>query len=64
MRETELWARMGRHLGDPYCRAWAEQVVLAGLGGRTVSEALAAGVPAVTVWRVVWAALDLPASER
>jgi hypothetical protein len=38
--------------------------VLADLGGRTVEEALAAGVPPKQVWRAVWAALELPARER
>ncbi|WP_026926850.1 DUF3046 domain-containing protein [Granulicoccus phenolivorans] len=64
MRETELWARLDRHLGSGYARVWADQQVLADLSGRTVLEALAAGVPAKLVWRAVWSALELPASER
>lgn len=64
MRETELWSRLDRHLGRAYSGAWAEQVVLAALGGRTVVEALAAGVPTVRVWRAVWEALELPDAER
>jgi hypothetical protein len=38
--------------------------VLADLGGRTVDEALDAGVPPKEVWRAVWVALDLPPRER
>jgi Protein of unknown function (DUF3046) len=38
--------------------------VIAELGGRTASEALAAGVPPKQVWAAVWRVLDLPASER
>lgn len=64
MRETEFWARMNRHLGSGYARAWAAQVVLADLAGRTASEALDAGVPTQHVWRAVWAHLELPFSER
>ncbi len=43
MRHTEFWARMDAALGPAYSRAWADQQVLAELGGRTVAEALAAG---------------------
>jgi hypothetical protein len=38
--------------------------VLRDLGGRTVNEALAAGVEPKTVWRAVHTALELPARER
>ena len=55
---------MDRHLGDGYSRVWAQQQALAGLDGRTVDEALAAGEHPRRVWRVVWASLELPASER
>ncbi|HET8604285.1 MAG TPA: DUF3046 domain-containing protein [Marmoricola sp.] len=64
MRHTEFWARMDDALGAAYARSWAQQHVLAELGGRTVEEALAAGEDPKQVWRAVWAALDLPARER
>lgn len=64
MRHTEFWERMERHLGPSYARSWARDQVLADLGERTVSQALAEGWDAKTVWRAVWAALELPASER
>jgi hypothetical protein len=51
-------------LGSGYDRVWASQHVLADLEGRTVEEALAAGVSPKQVWAAVWAALDLPARER
>lgn len=51
-------------LGAGYARSWAQLQVLGELGGRTVDEALAAGVPPKTVWRAVWAHLQLPARER
>ncbi len=55
---------MEHHLGPAYSRTWAREQVLAGLGGRTVEEALAQGETPKTVWRVVWEVLELPASER
>ncbi len=55
---------MVRHLGPDYARVWADQTVLADLDNRTTSEALAAGVPFKTVWRAVWAFLELPDNQR
>ena len=60
MREAELWLRLGSVLPEGYSRVWADQVVLAELSGRTVSEALAAGVPCKVIWRAVWRHLELP----
>lgn len=64
MRETELWRRLEQHLGAGYARSWAAQVVLAPLGGRTVAEAIAAGVDCKSIWEAAWALLELPASAR
>jgi hypothetical protein len=64
MRHTEFWARMERALGPAYAPVWARQQVLGDLGGRTVDEALADGVPPKRVWRVVAEALSLPDSQR
>lgn len=64
MRHTEFWSRMDDALGRDYARVWASQHVLAELGGRTVDEALRAGVPPKDVWAAVWRALELPARER
>ncbi|HMR49371.1 MAG TPA: DUF3046 domain-containing protein [Arachnia sp.] len=64
MREAELWARMAEVLPGGYVEVWADQVVLAELGGRTVREALAAGLPCKRIWRAVWAQLELPESRR
>jgi hypothetical protein len=55
---------MEASLGAAYSRVWARQQVLAGLGGRTVDEALASGVPPKRVWREVADALALPESQR
>jgi hypothetical protein len=64
MRHTEFWSRMEHALGGAYAHAWADMHVLGDLGGRTVSQALAAGVPPKEVWAAVWQALELPPSER
>ena len=64
MKETELWSRMQQHLGGVYARVWATEYSLADLRGRTVMEALADGVPCKTIWRAVWAALELPLRDR
>lgn len=64
MRETELWARMNEHLGRAYAQHWAESQALSALGGRTVREALSDGVDCKTIWRAVWADLELPFVHR
>ncbi len=64
VREVELWRRLGDALGPAYAHVWAAQMVHADLGGRTVVEALAEGVPCKRIWRSVWTMLELPASER
>lgn len=64
MRHSEFWARMEQHLGASYASSWASQQSIAALGGRTVDEALDAGLPPQQVWRAVHSALELPASER
>jgi hypothetical protein len=51
-------------LGASYARSWASMFVLGDLGGRTVNEALAAGVPPKEVWASVWRALGLPLNKQ
>lgn len=55
---------MERTLGNGYARSWADDQVLRELDGRTPSQALSDGDPPKAVWRAVWSALELPASER
>ncbi len=64
MRLTEFWLRLERALGPAYARSWAADHVLAGLGGRTVEQAITGGVVTVDIWRAVHAELELPARER
>ncbi len=64
MKETELWQRLEAALGSGYYRVWAAEFSLAELGNRTDRQALADGLPSKTIWRAVWAALELPARDR
>jgi hypothetical protein len=64
VRHTEFWARMEDALGPAYAHSWADMFVIGELGGRTVSEALAAGVPPKQVWAAVWRVLELPPNKQ
>ena len=64
MRLTDFWERMAQALGDTYARSWAADFQLAALDGRTVDQALAAGVDTLTVWRAVHQCLNLDAKYR
>jgi Protein of unknown function (DUF3046) len=63
MRHTEFWTRMDQALGPGYAHVWADTQVIGALGGRTVLEALRAGMEPKQVWREVWRVLELPKSE-
>ena len=64
VRETDFWQRMDEALGRTRARTLATDLVIADLGGRTVSEALAAGVPVKEIWTAVWRSQGLPARLR
>jgi hypothetical protein len=64
VRLTEFWERMRAQFGDSYADSVAKDFVLAGLGGRTVDQALADGVDAKAVWRAVCEAFDVPERLR
>lgn len=64
MRHTEFWSRLEHALGSGYARTWAEQHVIAELGSRTATEALAAGESPKRVWEAVWRTLDLPQRDK
>jgi hypothetical protein len=59
-----FWERMREQFGDSYADSVARDYVLAGLGGRTVEQALADGVEAKAVWRAVCAEFDVPERLR
>lgn len=60
MRLTAFWERMRAQFGDAYAESVAKDHVLAALGGRTVSQALADGTDAKTVWRAVCETFNIP----
>ena len=64
MRLTEFWERMRAQFGDVYAESVAKDYVLAGLGSRTVSQALADGEDAKVVWRAVCEAFRVPERLR
>jgi hypothetical protein len=55
---------MDAAMGIASSRSWAELRVIGELGSRTVTEALAAGVPPKQVWEAVWRVLELPDRDR
>jgi hypothetical protein len=59
-----FWDQMGAQFGAVYARSVAKDYVLAGLGGRTVEQALADGVDAATIWRAVCEAFEVPEKLR
>ena len=66
MRLTDFWSRFEAVFGPTYAPSVASDQVLTQLDGRTVDQALAAGVPTLTVWRAVVAAYPdrVPAKLR
>ena len=64
MRLTEFWERMNAQFGETYAQSVAKDQVLAQLGDRTVSQALAVGQDAKAVWRAVAEAFDVPERLR
>lgn len=64
MRLTDFWERMDTHFGPTYARSWAKDTILGDLGGRTVEQAIAAGIETVDIWRAVWAYEGLPDRDR
>jgi hypothetical protein len=66
VRLTDFWARLEQVFGPGYAASVAHDQVIAQLGGRTIDQALRAGVDAVVVWRAVVAAYPdrVPAKLR
>jgi DUF3046 family protein len=64
VRLTVFWERMNSQFGEQYAASVAQDYVLAGVGGRTVNQALADGIPVKSIWLAVCDAFDVPASLR
>jgi DUF3046 family protein len=55
---------MRQQFGEAYVDAFSRSHVFSDLGGRTVHEALAAGIDTRQVWQAVCASFDVPAKLR
>lgn len=55
---------MADEFGPGRAEVLAKDHVFSGLGGRTVEQALAAGVSAKEIWREVCQAFDVPVERR
>ena len=64
MRLTVFWQKMRGQFGDTYAASVAKDYVLTDLGGRTVDQALAAGVEPKEIWRAVCQAFEIPEEAR
>lgn len=64
MRLTVFWERMNARFGEAYADSIARDLVMAQLGGRTVTAALAEGEEPQIVWNAVCDAVDVPVGER
>jgi len=66
VRLTDFWARLEQAFGPEYAASVARDQVLPQLGGRTIMEALDAGMETADVWRAVVAAYPdrVPAKLR
>jgi hypothetical protein len=64
VRLTVFWDRMNSHFGEDYAASVAKDYVLADLGGRTISQALADGQDVKLVWKAVCEAFSVPENLR
>ncbi|HTW03085.1 MAG TPA: DUF3046 domain-containing protein [Streptosporangiaceae bacterium] len=64
MRLTTFWELMNAQFGETYAQSVAKDQVIAALGERTVSQALADGEDAKMVWRAVCETFDVPERLR
>ncbi|MBB5156249.1 DUF3046 domain-containing protein [Saccharopolyspora phatthalungensis] len=64
MRHTAFRHRMASEFGRVRAEMLAQDHVFSSLGGRTVDQALEAGVSTKEVWFAVCEAFDVPAERR
>jgi hypothetical protein len=64
VRLTVFWERMRAQFGEAYAESVAQDYVLAGMGGRTVNQALSDGEDVKRVWLAVCDAFRLPDRVR
>ncbi|PYI37450.1 DUF3046 domain-containing protein [Arthrobacter psychrolactophilus] len=63
MRLSEFWRLMDDEFSPSYSRVLARDLVLAGVGGNTASDALRAGFDPKEVWIEVCKMQDVPPSR-
>ncbi|MFF2300219.1 DUF3046 domain-containing protein [Arthrobacter bambusae] len=64
MRISDFWRLMDDEFGAGYSRVLSSSLVLAGVGGRTANEALAAGYSPRDVWLALCDVQDVPPERR
>ncbi|MHC6220260.1 DUF3046 domain-containing protein [Arthrobacter sp. MMS24-S77] len=64
MRISDFWRLMDDEFGAGYSRVLSSSLVLAGVGGRTANDALAAGYSPRDVWLAVCDVQDVPPERR
>ncbi|APU16938.1 MULTISPECIES: DUF3046 domain-containing protein [Actinoalloteichus] len=64
MRHTAFRSAMAQEFGRVRAEMLARDHVFSELGGRTVNQALEAGVEPRQAWRAVCDAFDIPAERR
>ncbi len=64
VRLTAFWERMNTQFGSGYADSLAKDYVFADLAGRTITQALAEGEDAKTVWRAVCETFQVPERLR
>lgn len=64
MKLSEFQTAIDDEFGPMYGSVVVNDLVLAGVGGRTARQALAAGVPPRDVWLALCDAADVPPARR
>ncbi|WP_344414950.1 DUF3046 domain-containing protein [Amycolatopsis minnesotensis] len=64
MRITVFRRLMAEEFGPGRAETLSRDYVMSGLGGRTVEQALTAGLPAKEIWREVCTTFDVPPERR
>jgi hypothetical protein len=64
VRISDFWRLMDDEFGAGYSRVLSSSLVLAGVGGRTADDALAAGYSPRDVWLALCDVQDVPPERR
>jgi hypothetical protein len=64
VRISDFWRLMDDEFGAGYSRVLSSSLVLAGVGGRTANDALAAGYSPRDVWLALCDVQDVPPERR